>query len=141
MSNSNLIRQTPLSRIKTDGGDVLHALKNDDITFEGFGEAYFSLIQFKYVKAWKCHHKMTMNLVVPKGSVKFVFKNPSKNSFEEYKIGEENYCRLTVPPNIWFGFQGLSRNTSLILNLSNIKHDPLEVSRKSIKDFNFNWKN
>ena len=32
---------TPLKRIPTVGGDVLHALKKTDAGFDGFGEIYF----------------------------------------------------------------------------------------------------
>ena len=64
---------TPLARIATDGGDVMHALKNNDPEYGGFGEAYFSWLEHRKVKAWKCHTEMTMNLIVPFGQVKFVF--------------------------------------------------------------------
>ena len=52
-------------------------------------------------------------------------------------IGEENYSRITVPPMIWFGFKGISLNTSYILNISNEIHDPLEVERKPLTFLNF----
>ena len=64
---------TPLKRISTEGGDVMHALKNSDKGFNGFGEVYFSWIEQGKIKAWKCHQNMTLNLVVPFGEVSFVF--------------------------------------------------------------------
>ena len=36
---------TPLKRIATDGGDVMHAIKKSEKGFEGFGEAYFSWVE------------------------------------------------------------------------------------------------
>ena len=51
---------TPLKRIPMPGGDVIHSLKNHDIGFNGFGEAYFSWIDYKAIKAWKCHQRMTL---------------------------------------------------------------------------------
>ena len=72
INTSNIII-TPLKRIELYGGDVLHALKNNEIGFDYFGEAYFSIIKFDVIKGWKCHTKMTMNLIVPVGDVKFVF--------------------------------------------------------------------
>ena len=56
---------TPLRIIDTNGGNVLHAMKNDSPGPFGFGEAYFSEIEFKMIKAWKRHREMTLNLVVP----------------------------------------------------------------------------
>ena len=38
----NGVSVTPLKRIFTPKGDVLHALKSSDSDFCGFGEAYFS---------------------------------------------------------------------------------------------------
>ncbi len=134
---------TPLSRITVADGDVLHALKSKDSTFSGFGEAYFSWIKPGKIKAWKMHSKMTMNLIVPVGNVRFVFTQNDANlkpKFEVIEIGEKNYSRITIPPNIWFGFQNQTLSSSLVLNLSNIEHDPSEVSAISIDAFQFDWK-
>ena len=113
---------TPLSRIRTEGGDVLHAMKNTDNGFAKFGEAYFSEINF--------------------GEIKFVFlamdyKKISAHRIEE--IGDERYVRITVPPGIWFGFQGLTKPRSLVLNVASEPHDPNEVERLSKEDINFSW--
>ena len=133
---------TPLDIITTPNGDVLHAMKNDSKGFVGFGEAYFSEIQPKTIKAWKRHRKMMLNLIVPAGKVKFVMFDDRKmndSEFFEVIISRENYCRLTIPPMIWFGFQGLSRNNSIVLNLASIAHDPEEVDRKKFDEINFEW--
>ena len=37
--------ETSLKHIRVPGGDVLHALKITDEGFDGFGEAYFSMVQ------------------------------------------------------------------------------------------------
>ena len=137
-SNINSIQLSKLDRIKLENGDVLHGLKNSETSFKGFGEAYFSLIKYKKIKAWKKHREMTLNLIVPFGMVK-VGLIDSKNRKKELTIGEENYYRLTVPPNIWFGFQGISKTPSLVLNLANLPHDPAEVERKMKEEIYFNW--
>jgi dTDP-4-dehydrorhamnose 3,5-epimerase len=133
---------TPLKRIETDGGDVLHALKQDDIGYVDFGEAYFSLVTRGAVKAWKRHKRMTMNIVVPMGWVRFVFRSEHENGVDEFRIeeiGADRYARITVPPGVWFGFQGLSYSQSVILNIANITHDPNEVERLQISDINYVW--
>ena len=63
----------PLKRVSTIGGDVMHAIKKSDIGFNGFGEVYFSWVDQGAIKAWKCHQRMTLNLVVPLGEVRMVF--------------------------------------------------------------------
>ncbi len=128
---------TPLSRIATAGGDVLHAMKQNDVGFAGFGEAYFSWVTAGVVKAWKRHTRMTMNLLVPSGQVRFVFRLDDTSELRVEEIGDDRYARITVPPGIWFGFQGLAAPQSLVLNIASIPHDPNEVERLALSDINY----
>jgi dTDP-4-dehydrorhamnose 3,5-epimerase len=139
MGSVNDVVVTPLQRIKTMGGDVMHGVKSTDVGFQGFGEAYFSWISSGAVKAWKCHKLMTMNLIVPVGNVKFVFFSMDDCKFRVENIGIDHYSKLTVPPGIWFGFKGLSSKSSLVLNISSIVHDPSEVDRLNLTDIEYSW--
>jgi dTDP-4-dehydrorhamnose 3,5-epimerase len=133
---------TPLQKIETTGGDVVHAMKQNDVGYTGFGEAYFSWVSAGAVKAWKRHTRMTMNLVVPVGQVRFVFRCVNADGVEEFRvedIGVDRYARLTVPPGIWAGFQGLSTHQSLVLNIASIPHDPNEIERLALSDINYTW--
>lgn len=133
---------TPLPRIETTGGDVLHAMKQSDAGYAGFGEAYFSWVSAGVVKAWKRHTRMTMNVVVPVGQVRFVFRWVNSVGAEEFRVeevGVDRYARITVPPGIWFGFQGLNTPQSLVLNIASIPHDPNEVERLALSDINYIW--
>jgi len=133
---------TGLQRIPVKGGDVLHAMKKCDFGYAGFGEAYFSGVATGVVKGWKRHKRMTMNLVVPVGRVRFVFYGLDDHGiagFRVEEIGEERYGRLTVPPGIWFAFQGLAAPQNLVLNIGSVEHDPNEVERLGINDFQYAW--
>ncbi|MEQ8352768.1 MAG: dTDP-4-dehydrorhamnose 3,5-epimerase [Leptospiraceae bacterium] len=135
---------TPLDIIEAPGGEVMHAMKASSPGFHGFGEAYFSVIDYGVIRAWKKHNRMTMNLVVPVGQVRFVFceePGPGSSSFKEIILSRENYQRITVPPGIWFGFQGLDARPSVLLNLASIEHDPKEVERRQISEMDFDWSN
>ena len=133
---------TQLKCIETSGGDVMHAMKGSDAGYAGFGEAYFSWVSEGVVKAWKRHTRMTMNVVVPVGQVRFVFCSIDASGAKDFRveeIGTDRYVRLTVPPGIWFGFQGLGENQSLVLNVASIPHDPNEVERLTQGDINYDW--
>ncbi len=133
---------TPLPRIEAAGGDVFHAMKQTDAGYAGFGEAYFSWVSAGAVKAWKRHTRMTMNLVVPLGQVRFVFRLLGADGADEFRveeIGVDRYARITVPPGIWFGFQGLNTAQSLVLNIASIPHDRNEVERLALSDINYAW--
>ena len=121
----------------------MHGIKKTDDGFGGFGEAYFSTIKSGAIKAWKRHREMTLNLIVPFGSVKFVMfddRLSSKPQFQEVILSRESYCRLTVPPMIWVGFKGLSDQESIVLNVADIEHNPQESDRKDLEKIEFNWK-
>jgi dTDP-4-dehydrorhamnose 3,5-epimerase len=133
------IRVENLKRIANPKGDIFHALKASEHTFAGFGEAYFSKIEPQAVKGWKRHRWMTLNLIVPVGSIKFVFfEDGNIHNFFEVICGTNNYCRITVPPGIWMAFQGIE-NINMVLNIASIEHDPTEADTKSLEEVNYRW--
>ena len=135
----------PLSIIATDGGDVLHGMKVSDHGYVSFGEVYFSMVEPGAFKGWKRHKKMVLNLIVPVGAVRFVLYDDRPNSascnhFQEIILSKDkNYSRLTVPPMVWMGFQGLGNTGSMLLNIASIEHTPEEVDRKELNEIEFDW--
>ena len=122
---SNII-VSDLRVIPTENGSVRHVIRNEEMDFRGFGEAYFTSISQGSVRAWKRHRNMTMNLVVPVGRVGFAFLKSDESvggAIEYVTIGVLDYKRITVPPGIWFGFKGLGSTENLILNISNVLHE------------------
>ena len=134
---------TPLKQIKHPQGNIFHALKRSDIEFRGFGEAYFSTINPGSIKGWNRHKQMTLNLIVPIGSVKFVIIDDRivENNIVEIELSLQNYQRLTVPPGLWVGFQNMYKEPSLILNIADIEHDPDEKDTKSLDEIDYKWSN
>jgi dTDP-4-dehydrorhamnose 3,5-epimerase len=135
---------TPLKIIEVSGGNVMHAMKYGDPGFSDYGEAYFSLAEQNVIKAWKRHHKMILNIVVPVGQMRFVLfddrdNSPTWNKYQIVELSKKNYYRLTVPPMIWIGIQGMSENVSVLLNIASIQHDPEEIDRKKINEIDFEW--
>ena len=134
---------TPLKIIDVPGGNVLHGMKRNELGYDGFGEAYFSTIDYDVIKAWKRHHEMTLNLVVPVGEIRFVIfddRNNSKGQIQEVLLSKNNYCRLTVPPMVWMGFQGISKETSMLLNIASIPHVASESDNKLLEEIEFDWR-
>ena len=134
----------PLDVIKVDGGDVMHGMKRSDSGYIDFGEAYFSIINFGAIKGWKRKKKMTLNLMVPHGAVKFVFidrrmNSPSIDNFQEIVLSKNQYGRITVAPGIWFGFQGIKDPQNIVLNIADIEHDWSEVDNLPLSSINYGW--
>jgi len=133
---------TPLKIMENPAGEVLRGLRKDDRGFCQFAEAYFSTIRGGAVKAWKRHREMTLNLVVPVGEVRFVVFDDREGSstcgsYFEAVLSRSKYSRLTVAPRLWVGFEGISNDGNLILNIADIIHDPTEVDRVDSDAFMF----
>jgi dTDP-4-dehydrorhamnose 3,5-epimerase len=139
---------TELKIIPGESGAVMHGLKVQEPSFKNFGEAYFSFISMGKIKGWKRHSKMTLNLIVPVGKIRFVLyddrdNSRTKGSFNDFCIGPEiQYSRLTIPPGIWMAFQGIGNEKNLLLNIADIPHDPSEAEQLQIENSripNFKW--
>jgi len=135
---------SPLKVIDVKGGNVLHAIKASDSEYRGFGEAYFSMIEKGMIKGWKRHKAMTLNLIVPIGAIRFALFDSRDNSattgkYFEIDLSLEHYNRLTIPPMVWMGFQGLGEGSSMLLNFANIPHSQSEVEQKELDEIYFDW--
>ena len=133
---------TPLKQIYHPKGDVFHAMRKSDMGFIGFGEAYFSTVHVGDIKPWKKHLRMTLNLIVPVGKIRFVLYDdrtlsPTLGQTMSAEIGLENYQRLTVPPGVWMAFEGLGEGLNLLLNVADMEHDPDEVERAELERFRY----
>jgi dTDP-4-dehydrorhamnose 3,5-epimerase len=132
---------SPLRRIAHPQGDVLHGLKAGDPSFHGFGEAYFSTVHHGAIKGWKKHTLMTLNLVVPVGTIRFVVIDDRDTSVQaaEVTLGADFYARLTVPPGVWLAFQGRGTPLNLLLNVANLEHDPAEAVSVPLDRIPYPW--
>ena len=133
----NDVKLTPLRIIEAEAGSILHAMKQSDPSFAGFGEAYFSTVKTGFIKGWKKHNRMVLNIVVPHGKILFVLYDGREQSATfrktmEVVLSKDSYQRLTVPPGIWMAFKGLDTGENLLLNIASIPHDPSEADNLPI---------
>ena len=134
-----------LKQIENEQGKVMHMLRSDDKIFKKFGEIYFSFVKPKVIKAWRKHKKMELNLVCIKGEIKLVLYDERKKSItykqiQEIILSPKNYFLISVPSNIWYGFQDLSNSESIIANCPTIPHDDKEILRKLPQDSSIPYK-
>lgn len=135
---------TPQRRISNPKGDILHTMKSTSPGFDGFGEAYCSIIHQGIIKGWKRHNEAILNLVVLVGSVKFVvYGSPNSDllngKYYEATLGESNHARLTIQPGLWVAFQGIGSDLNMVLNISNYEHDPEEADNLDLSEIQYDW--
>ena len=123
------VRLFSLDKINTDKGSVYHIIKDPDFKIK---EVYLSSLGKKIVKGWKKHTEMTLNLVVIKGNVNFTIIKAGEK--KQYVIGDNNYCRLVIPPKCWVCFEGLDCENTII-NCADMVHDPGEVELKEFEGY------
>ena len=140
------VKITPLNIISDERGKVLHMLRSDSPIFKQFGEIYFSTIYKDIIKGWHLHRESYLNYACINGKVKLALydnrpESKTKNQYQEIILSPNNYCLVTIPPNIWNGFKGLSDSESMIANCLTIAHNEKEMERKNPKDkfFNYEW--
>lgn len=133
---------TKLQKIEQSQGRVMHGMKCSESSYVCFGEAYFSTVNYGLKKGWKLHQKMTLNLIVPNGKVRFVVQDAKANSLGgkvlpliDTVLGPHNYARLTVPPGFWVAFEGASQDSNILLNIADIEHNPEEAINRDINFF------
>lgn len=123
-----------LKRIPDGRGKIMHIMKSSDEAFQQFGEVYISSVYPSIVKGWHWHEKMTLNYVCITGMIKFVLydgreDSPTYGEIMEVFMGKDNYVRVTVPPKVWNGFMGIGLEEAMVVNFTDIPHDPMEIQR------------
>ncbi|MBN2453532.1 MAG: dTDP-4-dehydrorhamnose 3,5-epimerase family protein [Candidatus Omnitrophica bacterium] len=129
----------PLKVFSDSRGKVMHMLRSDSLYFRNFGEIYFSTINPGAIKGWKKHLKMTQNFAVPSGNVKVVIYDDRKGcstggEVQEVVIGQDNYCLLQIPPQVWYSFRAVGGSSAMVANCTDMPHDLNETASKDIFD-------
>lgn len=134
---------TPLRRIATPKGDVFHAMKATDEGYAGFGEVYFSEVFGGDIKGWKRHNRMTLNIVVVRGTIKFTVydsrpASATNGCYRQIVLSPDGlYARLTVAPGLWMAFEGVDAGVSLLMDVIPQPHDPAEADRKELAEIEY----
>lgn len=141
--NIDGVNLTTLEIITKKQGSIFHGLKKSDYDFKRFGEAYFSTVEKNFIKGWNKHKKMTINLLVCFGKVKFVVyddrdDSKSKGSFFSCILSPTSYMRLNISEGLWFAFKGIS-DYNIILNIASLEHNPKELEKLPIQRIKYNW--
>jgi dTDP-4-dehydrorhamnose 3,5-epimerase len=135
---------SPLNKIENPLGNIFHGMKASDKGYNGFGEAYLSTVNYDIIKPWKKHLKMTLNLIVPVGKIRFVLfddrvDSSTNGQFMDISLSMDNYSRLTIPPQIWVAFRGEDTPQNILLNIANLEHNIEEVVRLELNKIPYNW--
>ena len=79
----NNIKEIKLKIFQNKKGNILRGFRKSKSIKFPFSEIYFSRIKYNKIKGWKYHTKMTMELFVPIGKVKFIFLMKIKSNLKK----------------------------------------------------------
>ena len=135
---------TPKRVIADDLGEVRHMMRNDEDAFEQFGEVYLSWVKPDVTKGWKLHTRVTGNVCVPVGQVRYVLhdmrsESPTHGQTQEVSLGTDPHQLLTIPPGIAYAWQNLSKESSLVLNCTAHPWEAGEAQEIPLQDIAFDW--
>jgi dTDP-4-dehydrorhamnose 3,5-epimerase len=140
---TNLQTTTPLEGLSIESrkvftderGSLFHMLKASNSKLP-VGEIYFSSVLPGVDKGWKRHKRMWQRFAVPIGEIEFRFLDERPHSAtigQSYstRVSRNNHVLVTVPPGIWYSFRCTSLTEALIVNASDIEHDPSESETRA----------
>lgn len=118
----------PLKKIPDERGTILHGARVDNL-MNPFGEIYFKKLYAGVINGWHIHETLTLNYICVVGMIKLVLFDPRADSktegtLQEIFFGEDNYCRVHIPPRIANGSKGMATPFSLLCNVASEPHNP-----------------
>ena len=117
-----------LKVVPDERGRLMECLRCDDDLFIRFGQFYMTTTFPGVVKGWHLHDEQWDNIVCVKGTIKLVLyddrtESPTRESLDEFYLGEHNPLLVRVPPGVWHGWKCVSVDEAYIVNA------PTEVYR------------
>ena len=136
---NNQFKIINLKKIKNLKGNIQLIKKYKKNSLKNISEIYSLWINKNQIKGWNFHKKMTVNLIILVGKVKFVIYNPKNYSFKSYIINEKKPQMIVIPPKRYFGIKNLYKSKSLLLNIANLKHNKNEYTKTPLNKIKYSW--
>ena len=117
-----------LRRIPDERGTIYHCVKSSELDYT-IKEVYFKKLYSGVVNGWHVHETMTLCYTTFFGITKLVLVDLRKNSdtyknMQELFCGEDNYCRVKIPPGVANASQCVSDGFSIFVNTPDTEPDP-----------------
>ena len=130
---------TPLRRIPDERGSIFHCVKRSELNYD-LAEVYFKKLYANVINGWHLHQTMTLNYTTFLGTTKLVVcdlreKSDTFGNLMEFYCGEDNYCRVLIPPGVANASQCVGGPLSMFANTPDKEHDP-SLKYERIDPFN-----
>jgi hypothetical protein len=106
-----------------DSGRIVKLLSGEKVE-----EIYTTTVKNGCDRGWRRHLRATTRLSAILGEI-IVHIVSNVGSTFTYNINSTSPSLLIIPPNYWFKFEGVDAS-SVIINMTDTKHDPDEMQRR-----------
>ena len=111
-----------LKPIPDERGWLMELMRPDWEVFEKFGQVYLTTVYPGVVKAWHYHKRQTDHMICIKGMLKLVLYDSRKYSgtyrqIMEVFCGDRKPLLVKIPPLVYHGFKGISKETAYVINV------------------------
>jgi dTDP-4-dehydrorhamnose 3,5-epimerase len=125
------VKVKALRVIPDERGRLMEILRNDDESFQQFGQVYMTTTYPNVVKAWHYHKLQTDNVAVVKGMLKLVLYDrrdgsPTMGEINEFFIGEHNPLLVQIPQEVYHGWMCISETEAIVINIPTESYDRTE---------------
>jgi len=154
-----------IKKISDERGFVSHIMKINDENYRklvSIWEIYASCCYPGKIKGWHYHTKMDMVYTCVSGMVQIAYAEgpepstyayagaigsrlagrnqyPAREDFKTVFIGDQNYDQVFIPHGTWNAFRAIGEKPAIIINVTNMVHDPQEILRQADNLFNYKW--
>ncbi len=120
-------------------GRLFEILRCDDSIFKRFGQVYVTTAYPGVVKAWHYHKVQTDYFCCLHGQARLVLYDPRKSSptkgaLMEFLLGPENLLLISIPPEVYHGFQCVSEYEAIMINIPTEPYD-----QSSPDEYRLDW--
>jgi dTDP-4-dehydrorhamnose 3,5-epimerase len=103
-------------------GRLFEILRSDDDIFRKFGQVYITTAYPGIIKAWHYHKVQTDYFSCILGKSRLVLydprtNSPTKGNLAEYILGPDDPRLVMIPPEIYHGFQCVSKSEAIMINI------------------------
>ncbi len=126
-----------LRMVADSRGRLLEVLRRDEPLFSGFGQVHLATAYAGVVKAWHCHERLTDTLVGIRGLARVALfdarpESATYREIDEFLTGEQEPLLIRVPPYVYHGFQGVSRDETVVLSLLSEPYDHAQPDERRL---------
>ncbi|HBZ00135.1 MAG TPA: dTDP-4-dehydrorhamnose 3,5-epimerase [candidate division Zixibacteria bacterium] len=121
-------------------GRLFEILRCDDAIFNRFGQVYLTTAYPGIIKAWHYHKVQTDYFCCIQGKARLVLYDARQGSATmgnilEFIIGPENLMLVTIPPEVYHGFQCVSEIEALMINIPTEPYNPEKPDEYRIDEY------